>query len=100
MSKYMNDLREIQQQYYALINFYEIANSEVDFYSKAIALIDSCEAFWLSKKLQLSLILENLTMNNKCFLLSGAIYLDVEENGHYTFGALGDINILSDPLFV
>lgn len=98
MSKYMDDLKEIQQQYFNLISSYEILENKVDFYSKTVALIDSCEAFWLSKKLQLFLIIEDITKDNKCFLLSGAIYLDVAENSHYTFGALGDINILSDPI--
>lgn len=98
MSKYMDDLKEIQQQYFNLISSYDILDNKVDFYSKAVALIDSCEAFWLSKKLQLSLIIEDITKDNKCFLLSGAIYLDVAGNGHYTFGALGDINIVSDPI--
>lgn len=98
MSKYMDDLKEIQQQYFNLINSYEIPNNKADFYSKTVALIDRCEAFWLSKKLQLSLIIEDITKDNNCFLLSGAIYLDVAGNGHYTFGALGDINIVSDPI--
>ena len=94
----MDDLKGIQRQYFDLISDFDITEIEVDFYSKAVALIDKCEAFWLSKKQQISLILNDLTEQNKSFLLSSAIYLDVKENGHYTFGALGDTNILNDPI--
>ncbi|MDD4494293.1 MAG: hypothetical protein PHV32_08085 [Eubacteriales bacterium] len=98
MTKYMDDLSKIQREYFDLISDFNISEIEIDFYSKVVALVDKCEAFWLSKKQQLSLILDDLTKDKKCFLLSGAIYLDVKENGHYTFGALGDMNILNDPI--
>ena len=97
-NKYTIELKKIQQQYFDLIKSADITENDPEFYFKAVALIDKCEAFWLSKKIQLSIILDELTKNQKCFLLSGAIYLDVDGNGHYTFGALGDLNILNDPI--
>ena len=58
MTKYMDDLSKIQREYFDLISDFNISEIEIDFYSKAVALVDKCEAFWLSKKQQLSLILD------------------------------------------
>ncbi len=97
MAKYTDDLKEIQQQYSKLIRSSNVSYDPGNFYFDAISLVEKCEAFWLSKNQQLSLILDDLTKENKCFFLSGAIYLNVAENEHYTFAALGDIHILNDP---
>jgi len=97
MAKYTDDLKEIQQQYSKLIRSSSVSFDSDNFYFDAISLVEKCEAFWLSKSQQLSLILDDLTKENKCFILSGAIYLNVADNEYYTFAALGDIHILNDP---
>lgn len=97
MTKYTYDLKEIQQQYSKLIHSSIISSDPVSFYFNAISLVEKCKVFWLSKIQQLLLILDDLTKENKCFILSGAIYLNVADNEHHAFSALGDIHILNDP---
>lgn len=97
MTKYTDDLKEIQQQYSKLIHSCNVSFDPESFYFDAISLVEVCEVFWLSKIQQLSLILDDLTKVNNCFILSGAIYLNVADDEHYAFSALGDIHILNDP---
>lgn len=97
MNKYMDDLKNIQQQYAKLIHSSNVSFDSDSFYFDAISFIEKCEVFWLGKIQQLSLILDDLTKENNCFILSGAIYLNVTDNEHYAFSALGDIHILNDP---
>ncbi len=97
MTKYTDDLKEIQQQYSKLIHSSNVSFDPDRFYFDAISLVEKCKVFWLSKIQQLSLILDDLTKENNCFILSGAIYLNVADNEHYAFSALGDIHILNDP---
>lgn len=97
MTKYIDDLKEIQQQYSRLIRSNNVSFEPDIFYFNAISLVEKCEKFWLSKSQQLSLILDDLAKSNKCFILSGAIYLNVADNEHFTFATLGDIHILNDP---
>ncbi|HEX3037979.1 MAG TPA: hypothetical protein VHO94_03190 [Oscillospiraceae bacterium] len=97
MTKYADDLKEIQQQYSKLIHSSNVSFDPDSFYFDAISFVEKCEVFWLSKNQQLSLILDDLTKGNNCFFLSGAIYLNAAENEHYAFSALGDIHILNDP---
>jgi hypothetical protein len=97
MNKYEDDLNEIQQQYFELLNSFNVLSCQNDFYISAVSLIEMCVSFWQSKKLQMSLILDDLTKENRCFILSGAIYLNTADDEHYIFGTLGDIHILNDP---
>jgi len=92
-------IQKSQNQYFDLIKSFEklIFSDEIN--QKQIAMImDEVQAFWSDKKNILSFELENLTSERKCFLLSGATYLNVNENEHYFFKALGDEHIISDPL--
>ena len=98
MSKYDNELRSIQQQYLAILQNFSTDVDDSEFYYKAVSIIDKCESFWMSKRLEISIILENISVNEKCFLLSGAIYLNIAGNGHYEFGAIGDRHIINDPI--
>lgn len=92
-------IQKSQKQYFELIKSYEkqIFSDEID--QKQIALIiDEIQCFWLEKKDILTFELENLTSKRKCFMLSGAVYLDVKDNEHYMFKALGEEHFISDPL--
>lgn len=92
-------IQKSQKQYFDLIKSYEkqIFSDEIN--QKQIAMIiDEVQCFWLDIKDVLTFELENLTSERECFLLSGAVYLDVKDNDHYIFKALGEEHIISDPL--
>lgn len=98
MFKYKIELNQIQKEYLDVLHGFDPLIVNEEFYIHAVSLIDKCSLFWASKRLEIIEILDDLTKNEKCFLLSGAIYLGIDENGHYEFGAIGDRNILNDPV--
>ena len=98
MSKYNNELKNIQRHYLEILHSFSPDAEGEEFYFRAVSLIDKCESFWMSKRIELSVILDDLTDTEQCFLLSGAIYLDIANNGHYDFGAIGERNIINDPI--
>jgi len=61
-------------------------------------ILDEISCFWLERKEIASLELEDISSQKECFLLAGAIYLDVKDNAHYIYKALGDEHFISDPL--
>jgi len=98
-SMIINNIQKSQKQYLDLIKSYQkqIFSDEIN--QKQIAMIiDEIQCFWLDKKDILTFELENLTSQRECFMLSGAVYLDVKDNEHYIFKALGEEHIISDPL--
>ncbi len=59
--------------------------------------MDEVKYFWMKRLDIIDVELESLTEHNICFLLSGAIYLNVSENEHFYFKSLGDFHFLHDP---
>ena len=98
MFKYKNELDRIQKEYLDILHSFDLLSANEDFYYHAVSLIDKCSLFWMSKRLEIIEILSDLTKSEKCFLLSGALYLGIGDNDHYEFGAIGDRNILNDPV--
>lgn len=98
MFKYKAELNQIQKEYLGILHSFDPLTVKEQSYIHAVSLIDKCSLFWASKRLEIIEILDDLTKYEKCFLLSGAIYLGIDENGHYEFGAIGDRNIINDPI--
>ena len=92
-------IAKAQQDYLDLLLRYEspIFSSDLTM-RKFAAFLDEIEIFWLKRIDIISYELESLTNKAQCFLLSGAIYLDIEDNEHCYFKTLGDYHVLSDPL--
>jgi hypothetical protein len=65
--------------------------------TKICSLLDEVKYFWLKRLKPIEFELEELTESQTCFVLSGAIFLDVSEYEHYLFKSLGDFHIISDP---
>ena len=97
MSKYLSELKAIQRQYADLITSFDFSQVDDSFYYKAVDLIEKCEQFWTRKSEQLSIILNDLTSCSRCYVLEGAVYLDVKNQGQYEFVTLGDYHFLNDP---
>jgi hypothetical protein len=94
----INNIRRSQELYFELISSYqEIIFSEQVTQKQIAMFIDEVQSFWVEKKEILAIELDNLTSDSDCFLLSGAIYLDIKDNEHYIFKSLGNKHILSDP---
>ena len=97
MSKYISELKAIQKQYEDLITSFDFSQADDSFYYKAVDLIEKCEQFWTCKSQLLTTILTDLTSSNRCYVLEGAVYLDVKNQGQYEFVTLGDYHFLNDP---
>lgn len=97
-SEIKNILR-FQQEYRILIsefvNRHDINALE---WNEIAFFMDEVKFFWLARLEPIEVELEILTKENSCFLLSGAIYLNVSDNEHFYFKSLGDYHILDDPL--
>lgn len=94
----INNIRKCQELYFELISSYQEIISSEQVTQKQIAMfIDEIQSFWIEKKEVLTIELDNLTSNYDCFMLCGAIYLDIEDNEHYAFKSLGSEHIISDP---
>jgi len=95
----INNIQKSQKQYFDLIKIYEKQIFSDKLNQKQVAMIlDEIQCFWLDKKDIMAFELDNLTSQRECFMLSGAVYLDVKDNEHYIFKALGEEHIISDPL--
>lgn len=87
-----------QKEYRTLIAEFTKSHNIDDLGWNEIAyFMDEVRFFWLSRLDAIEVELEKLTRDNLCVLLSGAIYLNVADNEHFYFKALGDCHIVDDP---
>ncbi len=92
------NIQRFQAEYQQLIVGYKNIFQTDGMTFKTIALfLDEVKFFWLEKLDIVAFELEELTENNACFVLCGAIYLDVSEYEHYYFKSIGDYHLLFDP---
>lgn len=86
-----------QAEYQELIvNYKKLYDEEIS--TKTIAMfLDEIKCFWLERLELIGFELEELSKTNSCFLLCGAIYLDVFNYEQYYFKSLGDYHLLFDP---
>lgn len=98
MSKYLFEIRKIQQEYCDLLVSFNPNADDETYYYQAVALIDKCELFWMSKRLEVLEILSDLAASEQCFLLCGASCLELDDGCHYEMGAFGDRQIINDPV--
>jgi hypothetical protein len=87
-----------QSEYHKLITQFKNSHNIDQLTAKQIALfMDEVNYFWMKRLDIINVELESLTEDNTCFLLSGAIYLNISTNEHFYFKALGDFHLLHDP---
>jgi len=92
-------IQKSQQGYFELVKSFKNKIFSDDINQQDIVMIlDEVLCFWLDKKDILRIELENFTSQRSCVMLSGAVYLDIRDNEHYIFKALGKEHIISDPL--
>lgn len=94
----LQQIQNSQSQYHQLISgFVQRSNTDKLTRFQIAAFLDEIEYFWRRRLDIIDIELESLTESNTCFLLSGAIYLNVSDNEHYYFKSLGDFHVLPDP---
>lgn len=98
MFKYNKELLDIQHEYLEMLYDLDSQTIHVDSFVEYSSFVDRFEAFWLSKRLELSHIITDLTTNEKCVFLSGSLYVNTEENLHYDLGTIGERSIIDDPI--
>lgn len=92
------NIKKAQKEYLAMLSQYKDLFGQEDIPKKQIApILDEISCFWLGRLEAVEFELRELTETNSCFLLSGAIYLNVFDNEHYYFQSLGDYHLLPDP---
>ena len=93
------NIRKAQDRYFELLLEHRKTLSDSDFSAKTFTImLDDLKYFWLERLEILEFELDELAADYSCFLLSGAIYLNISNNEHYYFKSLGDFHLLSDPL--
>ncbi len=94
----LQSIQNSQSQYHQLITEF-VQRSDIDelTWYQIAAFLDEVEHFWRRRLDIIDVELEALTESNVCFLLSGAIYLNVSDDEHYYFKSLGDFHVLPDP---
>lgn len=92
------ELKKIQNEYATLIKSYSDSFSTLGFDTYLVSsFIEDVEIFWLKKLDSIRIMLDMLTQDNECYVLSGAIYLGCKDNEHFPFKAIGDYQIMFDP---
>ncbi|MCC3358190.1 hypothetical protein [Bacillus sp. REN16] len=92
-------LNRIQRQYADLLTKYQPFVIKEELSSGTILkIIDEIEIFWRRKLDLLIYGNEKRDSSTESLLLSGAVYLDIEEFEHYYFKLFGDYHAISDPL--
>lgn len=91
-------IRQAQKEYLDLLLQYRtlIEGSDLSVVH-VCAFIDEVRCFWLERLEIVELELAELTKTATCYVLSGAVFLDVSEYEHFYFKSLGDIHLLPDP---
>lgn len=91
-------IQQSQLEYQQLIaEFTHRCNVDELTWQQIAFFLDEVIYFWLTRLDIIDVELEALTENNTCFLLCGAVFLNVSDNEHYYFKSLGDYHILPDP---
>jgi len=97
MSNILN-IQHSQNEYHDLVVHFNklfcIENPSFKIISK---FLDEIKFFWYERLNIIDFELEELTNNDSCFLLCGAIYLNVKEYEHFYFKSIGDYHFLFDP---
>lgn len=92
------NIKKSQEEYLEKVSRYKSLVDQEGVSVKEIAfMLDEVKCFWLERLEAIEFELEELTTDNSCFLLSGAIYLNAPDYEHYYFKSLGDYHLLSDP---
>jgi hypothetical protein len=98
ISPLLANIKKSQEEYLVMVSQYKSLFEQEEMPVKEIAfMLDEIKCFWLERLEVIEFELEELTAANSCFLLSGAIYLDVSGYEHYYFKSLGDYHLLPDP---
>ncbi|MHC5935264.1 hypothetical protein [Nostoc sp.] len=94
----LQHIMQFQSEYHELITQFTSSHNIDELTARQIALfMDEVKYFWMKRLDIIDVELESLTEHNTCFLLSGALYLNVSENEHFYFKSLGDFHLLHDP---
>lgn len=92
------NINRSQEEYLELLLQYkEHVQADTLSVTEICILLDEVKCFWLKRLKPIEFELDELAESLTCFVLSGAIFLNVSEYEHYFFKSLGDCHIISDP---
>jgi hypothetical protein len=95
----LKNINQSQEDYFQLLIQYKTLIEDKECKPRNIAmLMDDIKCFWFERLNIIEFEVETLTEAHQCFLLSGAIYLDVSEFEPYYYKSLGEYHFLFDPL--
>lgn len=94
----LTSIEKAQAEYQELVIQYRniVEKEEISFRSVAM-ILDEIKCFWLERIKIIEYELEELSKNSTCFILCGAIYLNVSDYEQYYFKSMGDYHLLFDP---
>jgi hypothetical protein len=87
-------LNELQHEYLKLLKKLAGNLNSPDF----LLVVDEVYIFWYSRRKLVTLILDNISANQECYVLMAASYLDVKDYEHFPFSCLGKVHLVDDTL--
>lgn len=91
-------IQEIQEEYLSLLRRHLELIKQGDNEKQYYRFFEEVSLFWLTRKEIIHFFLNKIEFQDKCSFLAGAIYIDIENNGHYEFAPCGKIHIVNDPI--
>ena len=92
------NIHKTQEEYLELLLQYRgYVQGEDLSIEKICNLLDEVKCFWLERLKIIEFELDELADSKTCFVLSGAIFLNVSGYEHYYFKSFGDCHLLPDP---
>lgn len=94
-NSFINDQVEMLQNEYCTVLKSALNRINIDDFWM---IIDEINLFWYSNRDVIKLILNYIAYDSECYTFTGASFLDVSDNEHFSFTTLGEIHVVDDPL--
>lgn len=95
----LRPIRRIQNEYFALLNQYiDLIKGKQFEYKDYLHMIDDVSIFWKKNIEKMEYFLENIEFEDECVYLAGAMWIDLDNLGHYEMAISGKQLIYNDPI--
>lgn len=93
------NIRKFQKKYMEILSSNKSILEKDNFKLENIcSLLDEIKFFWFERKEIAQFEVEEIASQKDCYLLSGAIYLNVARNEQFVFKSIGEVHFLNDPI--
>lgn len=95
----MKPIRKIQNEYLDFLKSNLALFSDANTNNIQLAyFFEEVSFFWLRRYEIINFFLSKIEIDDKCSFLAGAMYIDLQNFGHYEFAPCGKYHIFTDPV--